>query len=238
VTKPPSRPPRHLHVFGLSLSLIVLALVGFLFGVRMEATAPAAGVVVPGQLVRLRAPKDGTVRLGHRPLESRSTPGEPPAPGSFVFAGDEVARLGEGAGTSVLAPADSPKWLVVELPVADGQRVREGDVIAVLVAVDPETDAVRESLVRVEIDEKHAGAVAPGQEVRLFSPMYPHRMHGVAKGTLERIEPMAVEGPDGSRRFRGWVRVTESPFPLKLGSSVRAEIVTGRKRTYQIILEH
>jgi hypothetical protein len=32
--------------------------------------------------------------------------------------------------------------------------------------------------------------------------------------------------------------VESAPFPLLPGASVRAEIVTGKKATYQIILEH
>ena len=151
MTIPHPRPPRHLHVFGISLILIVGALCAFLFGVKMEATVPASGVVTP--------------------------------------------------------EATSP------------------------------TDA-QEPLIRLEFEEKNFGAVEDGQEVRLYSNMYHHRTHGIAKGEIVRLEPMGTEGPNGSRRFHAWVKVMESPFPMKLGSSVRAEVVTGRKRTFQIILEH
>jgi hypothetical protein len=151
VTKPLPRPPRHLHIFGISLLLIVGALVAFLFGVKMEATAPATGIVSPDE----------------------------------QFSADDA-------------------WPPI----------------------------------RLEFEEKNFGSVEIGQEVRLYSNMYHHRAHGIAKGVIERLEPVGVEGPNGSRRFRAWVKVTESPFPMRLGSSVRAEVVTGTKRTYQIILEH
>ena len=144
---PHTRPPRHLHVFGISLLLIVGALVAFLFGVHMEAMAPATGVV------------------------------------------------------AVDAPGDSAP------------------------------------MIRLEFDEKNFSAVEEGQDVRLYSNMYPHRAWH-RSGVIHALERAGVEGPNNTRRFHAWVQVTESPFPLKPGSSVRAEVVTGRKRTFQIILEH
>jgi hypothetical protein len=151
VTLPHARPPRHLHVFGISLLLIVGALVALLFGLKMEATAPATGIVTS----------------------------------------DERIAASDGAAT-----------------------------------------------VRLEFEEKNFGAVDCGQEVRLYSNMYQHQTHGIAKGVVNRLEPTGVEGPNGTRRFHAWVKVTESPFPLVPGSSVHAEVITGRKRTYRIILEH
>jgi hypothetical protein len=151
VTVPHTRPPRHLHVFGLSLCLIVGALVAFLFGMKMEATAPATGIATPPE------------------------------------------------------PAESDEHL---LPI------------------------------RLEFEEKNFGAVEPGQEVRLYSNMYHHQTHGIAKGIIDHLEPAGVEGPNNTRRFHAWVKVSESPFLIRPGSSFRAEVVTGRKRTYQIIVEH
>ena len=150
MTMPHSRSPRHLHVFGISLILIVGALCAFLFGVKMEATVPASGVVT---------------------------------------------------------------------------------------AETAETDT-NQRLIRLEFEEKNFGSVEEGQEVRLYSNMYPSRTHGIAKGEIVRLEPAGTDGPNGSRRFHAWLKVTESPFAMKLGSSVRAEVLTGRKRTFQIILEH
>jgi len=151
VTTPHPRSPRHLHVFGISLCVIVGALVAFLFGMKMEATAPATGIVTP-----VEAPES-----------------------------DEV-----------LFP------------------------------------------IRLEFEEKNFGAVELGQEVRLYSNMYHHQTHGIAKGTIERLEPAGLEGPNGTRRFFAWAKVTEAPFPIRQGGSFRAEVVTGKKRTYQIIVEH
>jgi hypothetical protein len=156
VTLLPARSPRHLHVFALSLCVIVGALMAFLFGMKMEATAPATGIVTP---------------LGA---------GSPP--NSELFGNSTAIRL--------------------------------------------------------EFEEKSFGAVEPGQEVRLYSNMYHHQTHGIARGEIVYLEPSGVEGPNNTRLFHAWVKVIEAPFAIRPGSSFRAEVVTGKKRTYQIIVEH
>jgi len=145
MTRP--RTPRHLHMFGISLLVILTALLALLFGVSMEANVPATGLA--------------------------------------------------------------------EVTVTDAAP-----------------------LIRLELEEKHFGAIAVGQEVRLYCTMYPHRTHGIAHGVIEHLEKVGVEGPNQSRRFHAICRVTDSPFPILPGSSSRAEVVTGRKPTYRIILEH
>jgi hypothetical protein len=60
-------PPRrayHLRIFAVSLLIVVLALVGFLFGVRLEAIVPATGLVVARDQHDLRAPLAGAIELG------------------------------------------------------------------------------------------------------------------------------------------------------------------------------
>ncbi len=238
MTLPHIKSPRHLHVFGISLLLIVGALVLFLFGVKMESTAPASGVVTSPQIVTLRATKSGIIELATTPAARLEPNSDKLIPG-----GSEIARirsvgdLDRQPATPVLLSKDSPQWLVLDVHVADGQRIQEGDPIVTIYPTASEGGALVHP-VRLEIDEKNFGAIEPGQEVRITSNMYPQRSHGFAKGIIERIEPMGVEGPNGSRKFYAWVKVTESPFELKLGSSVKADVIVGRKKTYQIILEH
>ena len=52
--------PRHLHVFGIILLLVVVTLVIFLFAVTMEAIVPGTGVVTLRGIAVLRAPEAGT----------------------------------------------------------------------------------------------------------------------------------------------------------------------------------
>ena len=235
MTLPHSKPPRHLHVFGISLLLIVGALVMFLFGVKMEATAPATGVVTSPHIMTIRASRSGIIEKVLAKLEPNSE--------TLLDGGTELARirsLGDATpkmSASVLLPKDHRYWLVLEVHFDDGQRIQEGDPIATVYPII-NTDGGIHYPIRLEIDEKNFGAIEPGQQVRLTSNMYPQRSRGAAKGVIDRLEPMGVEGPNGSRKFCAWVSVTESPFDLKLGSSVKAEVIVGRKKTYQIILEH
>src|SRR5262249_14977418 len=54
----------HLRLFVICLLLVVGCLVGFLFGVRLEAIVPATGVVVARDQEKIRAPLPGIVELG------------------------------------------------------------------------------------------------------------------------------------------------------------------------------
>lgn len=225
-----------MHIFGLSLLLIVSALVVFLFGVKMEATAPATGVVTSPHIITLRALKSGILEMS--PTIGRLEP-------NFnrpINGGTEIARvrpMGDSnpmAAAAVQLPGDFAQWIVLEVQASDGQRIEEGDPIATFCPIAAEAEAANWQ-VRLEIEEKNFGAIEPGQEVRMSSNMFSHRTHGIAKGVIERLEPMGIESPNG-RKFYAWVRVLDRPFDLKLGSSVKAEVIVGRKKTWQIILEH
>ena len=68
----PPRPTYHLRMFVLSLVLVVLCLAGFLFGVRLEAVAPATGIVLARDQQDVRAPLAGLVQLGYAGKGGRS----------------------------------------------------------------------------------------------------------------------------------------------------------------------
>jgi hypothetical protein len=60
-------PPRrsyYLRVFAISLTLLAACLCGFLFGVRLEAIAPASGTVSARDLKEVRAPLPGLIEPG------------------------------------------------------------------------------------------------------------------------------------------------------------------------------
>jgi hypothetical protein len=135
-------------------------------------------------------------------------------------------------------PATGKLWLAVQVRVAPLQAVQPGDVIATIVPVDPESRQPLDLIARLEVDEKHCGDLAPGQIVHLQSDMHNHRLHGQAEARVERIEPWGEPATDGQRRYTVIAPVTQAPFPLALGSTVKAEVVVGRKVVYRIILEH
>src|SRR5438552_4135233 len=61
--KPP-RPTYYLRIFGICLALVVLCLLGFLFGIRMEAVVPATGIIRAQDQEDLRSPLTGLVEPG------------------------------------------------------------------------------------------------------------------------------------------------------------------------------
>jgi hypothetical protein len=73
----PPRPGYHLRVFVVSLLLVVAALVAFLFGVRMEATVPATGVIRPRDQQEVRAALGGLLELGWYEGELTAPGGRP-----------------------------------------------------------------------------------------------------------------------------------------------------------------
>ena len=210
---------RPLRLFALSLGILVCGLIAFLFGVRLEAVVPGNGTVTSLDARDLRAPEAGLIELTCRP-------------------GDEVAGdavLVQMPAAAVRAPAGS-RWLVAEVAVAHGQAVSAGDLLVRLVPVDAAGRLARPA-VRLALEEKHFGQVEVGQSVRLTSLLYPPRLHGQARGTVLRLEPVPTVR-DGVRQYQAWVTIDEAPFPLRPGSGMKAEVVVGQQATYRIILEH
>jgi hypothetical protein len=310
-------PPRrsyYLRVFAVSVALLAACLCGFLFGVRLEATAPAAGTVTARDLIEVRAPLAGLIEPGWYEGEIPRD-GEPPLPvrlgpqghgvtdpergrvhtidhyelttggqrhrvvadglrfhklepGDEVWPGQPLAVLrpteprarleprGENGPEPVSAidlfrparslppqtvlrvPASGRLWQAVNAPAVPQQVVQPGDVVAVVVPLDPETRRPRDLLARLEIDEKYWGEVAPGQAVRIYSTMYNPRLYGHAEAVIERLEPWGEEGTNGRRRFRAVAPITAAPFQLWLGSSFKGEVVLGKKRVCRLILEN
>ena len=70
------------------------------------------------------------------------------------------------------------------------------------------------------------------------SNLFNERTHEKLEATVECIEPLAAVGDDGKRRFTVVAVLEPTSDRLLLGSSVKAEIMLGKKRVYRIILEH
>jgi hypothetical protein len=135
-------------------------------------------------------------------------------------------------------PESEDLWQAVQVRVAPLQAVQPGDLVATIVPVDAVTRQPLDLVARLEVDERHAGSLVPGQTVRLVSALHEHHLHGRAVARIERIEPWAEATAEGGRRYVVIASIVEAPFALPLGSSVTAEIVVGRKLVYRIILEH
>lgn len=200
----------------------------FVFGVSMEATATAPGVITARGERDVRSPSAGLVDW-EKPL----------APGDEVKPGQGLVSVRQGMNTGKVAvPEGQPLWLVIAIHVEQGERVAEGQRLLTLVPVDPATHRPRELLARLDMLEEHVADVAVGQTVRLRSNLYNERIHGQFDAVIERIEPLGQVGEHGKRYFRVIAVVKETPARLLLGSGVKAEIVIGKKRVWRIILEH
>lgn len=161
-------------------------------------------------------------------------PGQPLA---TIQAENMVELLLAPAGRRLTVPFRGQGWLAAKVLVARGERVKPGDPLAMLVPVDPHIGQPTAFKAVLELDEKHAAHVEAGQDVRLYSTMYNQRLYGHAHAVIERLEPHAEPTKTGNHVFRVHARVVEAPFPLRLGSTVRAEIVVGNKLIYRVILE-
>lgn len=257
----PPRATYHLRVFAVSLVLVVLFLAALLFAVDVEAVAPATGVVTARDLREVRAPVAGLVEHKLRPgdelasadvlatvrnddlrarlrivqdqLNEAQSRGDP-----TTALGHERDHLQAQLASAVLRVPEGGPWLVLEAKAAPLSAVRAGDVIAVIVPLDPQTRQPRDLVARLEVDEKHWGSLETGQTVRLRSAVHNHRLHGAAEARIDRLEPCGEAAGNEGRRFHATAAVTSVPYPLPLGSSFQAEVVVGRKRVYRVILEH
>jgi multidrug resistance efflux pump len=229
----------HLRLFLISLAILVAGLAVFLFAVQMEATTTATGTVIARDMTELRAPVPGLVEM-ERSEKNRRNKIEP---GDEVSGGQTLAVVKpsewwRGGPTIIKAPETDSLWLVAAVDVSHGEGVTAGQRLLTLVPLEPQTRRPRELLARLSISEEHAIEVQPGQQLRVTSNLYNERIHGKFSAVVERIEPMAVVGEDGKRRYTILAVLDDPPGPLLLGSSVKAEIILGRKRVYRIILEH
>ena len=135
-------------------------------------------------------------------------------------------------------PTSNPGWQVLKVCCEPGQAVRPGDVLAWLAPIDPVKGEALAWIAHVDVPEKHAAGLEKGLEVRLISVMYNQRLHGHAEGVVEKVEPLADAADNGDRRFQVQIKITQAPFQLHHGMSVKAEIILGHKRVSRIILEH
>lgn len=257
----PPRPTYHLRTFSVCLLLIVLFLALFLFAVEIEAVVPASGVITARGILEVRPLIGGLVehrlrpgdelpagatlatirtdeqRLRLRAIEEQIKEREERREPTTALAAERDLLRAQLDHAVLRTPANDGPWLVLDVRAAPLQAVRPGDVVAVIVPVDPQTHQPRDLVAKLEVEEKHWGALSVGQTVRLQSGVHNHRLHGAAEARIDRLEPAAAATPNG-RRFHALAPVTAASFALPLGSSFQAEVVVGDKRVYRVILEH
>lgn len=105
------RPTYHLRTFAVCLALVALCLAGFLFGVRLEAVAPATGLIVARDQQEIRVRLGGLVEPGWYESDV------PRRDGSRL-----VVRL-DGHGNGGSDPSGGPAQAVRRLQLADGSTL-------------------------------------------------------------------------------------------------------------------
>src|SRR5262249_36621823 len=141
-----------LRLFAASLLALVGGLAVFLFGVKLEALAPATGVLTSRDAAEVRTRRARLVEGCHRP-------------GDALAGRRPVARLTPveaSPDVPFLAPASAGRWLVTEVPVSAGQAVQPGDVIARLVPV-ADDGRLLDPVARLEVEERYFGQLEVGQ---------------------------------------------------------------------------
>ncbi|VTS03918.1 efflux RND transporter periplasmic adaptor subunit [Tuwongella immobilis] len=225
----PSVPPagRHLTIFSIGMVIVSIALVVILFVVEIEASVPASGVIRSRSSTTVTADQPGN----WLPSAEVWLPGT-------TRAGGEI--IGQISGRPIPLPMLPTErlWMLVESLPDSGSQLEPMQTIAAMIPVNAGTLDPLDVEVEMEVPEKYAGELELGQGVRFRAVMYPSRIYGFAAGTLRAIEPIVRRPVAGEPFVRAIARVDRSPFPMRLGASIEATIILGKRSTYRVILDH
>ncbi len=109
---------------------------------------------------------------------------------------------------------------VVGIPVEVGDAVHLGQKLMLLARS-------HERALRMWIKEDDSGEVKIGQKVRIYSRIFYYRRYGIALGSIVAIKyyPQLRDGEDYVEAI---ARITESSFPIRIGSPASAKIIIRR----------
>jgi multidrug efflux pump subunit AcrA (membrane-fusion protein) len=109
---------------------------------------------------------------------------------------------------------------VVGIPVEVGDAVHIGQKLMLLARS-------HERALRMWIKEDDSGEIKIGQKVRIYSQIFYYRRYGIALGNIVAIKyyPQLRDGED---YVEAVARITESSFPLRIGSPAKAKIIIRR----------
>jgi len=120
---------------------------------------------------------------------------------------------------SITAPDDG---IAVEVSAWRGGFFRKGDALLKFAAVNPRQ-------VLTHIHEKQIARIKPGLQVRISSPLYNYLDHGYFYGKVSSVEEVPVVR-SGEVYFPVRINIDGNADRLRIGSSCRAVIITGRQR--------
>ncbi len=116
----------------------------------------------------------------------------------------------------------------------EGMRAEQGDL---LVTMAPETPRYR---IRTYVAQRNVDLLKPGLEVRMESAVFKSVLEGYVYGRILRV----AEAARGSEAGADWenplfevtVAVTDTPYPLALGSTMDMRLIIGKRNLLDIVM--
>jgi multidrug resistance efflux pump len=117
---------------------------------------------------------------------------------------------------------------VVFAPKKPGEAVTPGELLFIIAQTS-------DAEIHVYVDEGQIHKVQPGQRVHIYPTAFDWRKYGEAKGTVTEVSPYAKE-LEGGNQF--WVRivVSETPLPLKFGSSATVHVIVSERGLLDMLM--
>lgn len=132
----------------------------------------------------------------------------------------ELSALEKEAAEYVFtAPEDG---VICDIPTRTGTYVEPGDIIIELAADGPKK-------FMAEIAEGDIHKISEGQSVRIESSQYDHYKHGYFYGEVMYVGVLP-EDRNGKSFYQVFIRITDEPKPLRIGSTGNAKISVGSSR--------
>lgn len=108
-----------------------------------------------------------------------------------------------------------------------GMTVAQG--AALLTVADPAAGF----RVRLQVQDRNVDLIRPGQTVRLQSRVFPATSEGYVHGEVTRVVTETREG--AATGFEVWVRLTEWPMPLVVGSQLTGDILLRKQSVFSLL---
>lgn len=171
--------------------------------------------------IKVAAENLNMVRRGPMPSELRQAYAEVQASeASLQRSSQELEAAREALDLATLrSPADG---VVARQDLYPGMLASQGQIVMIIAGSD------RRPVVSGWIGEGDAWKVRPGQPVEILSNLFADPEEYMAMGEVIEISGYATD-ESGARRFPIEISITDSPIPLRYGSTADLRIIVGRR---------
>ncbi len=196
---------------------VVITLAILYFG-RVQTVVETTGTILPrGNLHSVLTRQGGVVT------------GFDAAPGDRLPAGAVLMRLDSGTVTMPVAGT-----------IADLQVKRIGEIVAAGAAIATVVPADAQLFVEATVTNKDVGFLRPGVEARIKVDAFPFQEFGTARARVTRVLPAV--GGNGSfvvqlELLDQKLTVNGTDYNLFSGLAVHADLITGRRRMLEVLMQ-